>query len=306
LNKIEKLRKDIVLKDLIYFKKKINKVNIKEYTPPVNTKKENPVVTQEKEKERALHRSIVSNLILKFSISNYYSLNTLLKEFTSNKLYYQPFIDKKGGQKHIIEVKNNNLYISMKERLNLKEDIIFFKKIIGKIKKNKSFVNSIKNIENYEKRTFFIEKCLDYLFLDKKNKNIKDFLLKFLKNKENEKIKKKEKLNIKKFLIYIKNDIKNKSKLNKLFFFYESKNNILNKDKLEEKKKAYLSFSKYTEKKKLEKTDNELLYKKVKKYNEEATKAGWKNEFSDVFVLEKKKDNLTMTDSPDLSRRNKK
>jgi hypothetical protein len=52
--------------------------------------------------------------------------------------------------------------------------------------------------------------------------------------------------------------------------------------------------------------DNQLLYNTVKKYNEEKTKIGWKNEFSDSLILKEKKENLTMLDSPDLSRRNKK
>jgi hypothetical protein len=56
----------------------------------------------------------------------------------------------------------------------------------------------------------------------------------------------------------------------------------------------------------LEKMDNQLLYNTVKKYNEEKTKVGWKNEFSESFVLKEKKESLTISDSPDLSRRNKK
>jgi hypothetical protein len=56
----------------------------------------------------------------------------------------------------------------------------------------------------------------------------------------------------------------------------------------------------------LEKMDNQLLYNTVKKYNEEKTKSGWKHEFTDHYILKENKENLKFSDSPDLSRRNKK
>jgi hypothetical protein len=57
----------------------------------------------------------------------------------------------------------------------------------------------------------------------------------------------------------------------------------------------------------LEKMDNKLLYNTVKKYNEEKTKKkiNWKTEFGESFILKKKKESLTVSDGPDLSRRNK-
>src|ERR1700761_9386216 len=64
--KIEKLRKEIFI-----LKNKNNSINTKDYTPRVNIKNENPVVTQEKEKERLLHRTVVSNIIHEFCIKNY-------------------------------------------------------------------------------------------------------------------------------------------------------------------------------------------------------------------------------------------
>jgi hypothetical protein len=53
--------------------------------------------------------------------------------------------------------------------------------------------------------------------------------------------------------------------------------------------------------------DNKLLYNTVKKYNEEKMKKkiNWKTEFSESFILKEKKESLTISDSPDLSRRNK-
>ncbi len=44
------------------------------------------VVTQEKEKERALHRTVISSILYKFSLNNYYRLNLLLKDLTFNQL----------------------------------------------------------------------------------------------------------------------------------------------------------------------------------------------------------------------------
>jgi hypothetical protein len=52
--------------------------------------------------------------------------------------------------------------------------------------------------------------------------------------------------------------------------------------------------------------DYKVLFNTVKKYNEEETKANWKNEFSDFFILKEKKEKLTMPEGPNLSNRNKK
>jgi hypothetical protein len=194
-------------------------------------------------------------------------------------LYYQPFIDKKSIQKQIIEEKRNFIYLNIKERFNIKDDILFLKKIIVKIKKNEKFLNSIKKIsysdyKNDYKNIFFIEKIFDYLILEKKIKKTPKILIKLLNIDKFKNNKKKEKLNIKKFLNDTKKNIKIKSETNKLLYLYDSKKNILNKDNIEGKKKMFGSFSMYVEKKDLEKMDNQLLYNTVKKYNEEKTKVG--------------------------------
>ena len=300
--KLEKLRKDILV-----FKKKGNNIKIKEYMHPINTTNENPVITKEKEKERLLHHFILINIMHEFSVNNYYKLNLLLKDLTINKLYYEPFIDKKGIQKQFIEERRYLIYNSLKERLNIKEDVLFFKNIIKKIKQNNLFLNSIKkeisNNDNFNKNYSVIEKIYNYFILEKKEKN----KFKFLNIEEKKLNKKKEKFNIKKFLRDTNNSIKIKNEVNKLSYFNESNNNILKNDNLNIKKKnGFLSFSNYVEKQDLEKIDNKLIYNTVKKYNEEKTKKGWKNEFSDTFILKEKKENLVMADSPDLSRRNKK
>ena len=311
INKIIELRKDFFLKNFI-IKKKSNSVYVKDYTPMKNIRNENPVVTQEKEKERALHSFIISSVIQKFSLKNYYHLNYLLKNLTYSKLYYQPFIDKKGIEKQIIEEKKLSFSYSMKEYIKLKEELQLLKKIINKIKKNDISIKKINtqflffnnNDKNIEKSHYFFEKWLNYFFLKKeikKNYFSKNFIKFYGKNKNLD-----NKLNMKKFLDNCKNDIKKKEKLNKLSFFFISKTNILDKDKLEEKKKNFCSFPEYIERDELEKIDNQLLFNTVKKYNEEKTKENWNKEFNEFFILKEKKENLTLSDTPDLSRRNKK
>jgi hypothetical protein len=283
IKKIAKYKKNMLLKDTLIFKKKSNNIKIKEIAPRISLKYENPVVTQEKEKERALHRVVLTSIIHKFSLNNYYRLNLLLKDFTSTKLYNQPFIDKKGIQKHILDEKRYIFYNNIKERFNIKEDVFLLKKIIVKIKKNEKILNSMKKKSNeiynydvnYLKKKYIIENFFNYLILEKKPKSKSNFLLKLLNMEEKKINKKKEKLNIKKFLRDTDNNIKIKIETNKLLYFNESKYNIINNDKLDEmKKQAFCSFSEYVEKKKLEKTNNQLLYNTVKKYNEEQTKIG--------------------------------
>ena len=57
-------------------------------------------------------------------------------------------------------------------------------------------------------------------------------------------------------------------------------------------------------KEELEKTDNKLLFNTVKKYNdnENKTKADWKSEFSEFFILKEKKDKFNISNSPNLSK----
>jgi len=75
---------------------------------------------------------------------------------------------------------------------------------------------------------------------------------------------------------------------------------------LKEKKNICKSFPTYIEKDQLEKMDYKILFNTVKTYNEEKTKASWKNEFSDFFLLKEKKEKLKVPEGPNLSNRNKK
>jgi len=175
--KIEKLRKFFFLKDVKIIKKK--PLIIKEYSPRIDTTNENPVVTQEKEKERLLHRTVISTIIEKFALSNYYRLNFLLNDLTLKSLYFQPFFDKKGLEKFSIEDKRNSLYINVKEHISLKEDLKIFKVIINKIKKNELFMKNLKNesIENFSKKynenKFFLENLFKYLIIKKEEEKKK-------------------------------------------------------------------------------------------------------------------------------------
>jgi hypothetical protein len=271
------LRKDFLLKKIVNYKNNDDKIEIKEYAPRINTKKENPLITQEKTKERALHRTIVTSIIHKFSIENYYKLNKLLKDLTLNQLYYHSFIDKKGIQKQIMEQKRDSFLISIKDRVIMKEDSQILKNIVNKVKKNIYLLNSIKkkNINyNYQNQTnFLFEKLLNYLIIEKKIKNISNIIFKVLKIKDVKLNKKKEKLNVNKIFRNVMNDIILKERINKLSFFYDSKDIVLKKDKIEiVKRKLFCSLPKYIERNELEKMDNKLLYNTVKKYNEEKIK----------------------------------
>jgi hypothetical protein len=98
-------------------KNKLNLIKIKEYTPKVDTTNENPVVTQEKEKERMLHQTILFNNMFKFSINNYYEFNLLLKDLTLHKLYMLPFPD----HKDIINEKRDLLISNLNNELVKKD-----------------------------------------------------------------------------------------------------------------------------------------------------------------------------------------
>lgn len=311
MKKIDCLRKEFLLKNFInrdYF----DKIIVKEYTPKKIIKNENPVVTQEKEKERLLHRTVVSNIIQKFSLKNYYRLNILLKELTNKQLYYQPFFDKKGFEKQKIQEKRNSFYLHIREGISLKEDLNFFKKVISKIKKNELILLKDKNEQNYSYfdkiNVSFIDKLYKYLIIEKFDKNLLNKALKVFNIKnEDEKLKKKKvKLSVSLFLKNMEKDVNFKKKINKLYFFNECKKSVMKKEKIEDNKKRFCSFPTYIEKEKLEKMDNKVLFSTVKKYNEEKTKENLKSEFNDFFILKEKKENLRVSDSPDLSRRNKK
>jgi hypothetical protein len=82
--------------------------------------------------------------MLYFSIKNYYNLNEKLKLLTLEKLYYQPFFDKKGLDKHLTNEKKGYLYSLVKNRINVKNDLYLYKEIITEIKKNKMLLKKIK------------------------------------------------------------------------------------------------------------------------------------------------------------------
>lgn len=233
-----------------------------------------------------LHRTLVTNKMLNFSIKNYYNLNEKLKLLTFDKLYYQPFFDKKGLEKHLTNEKRGYLYSLVKNRINAKDDIFMYKEIIIEIKKNKVLLKKIKVYSlllDYKdtKNFFFFKDLLSYLKIKNENvvkkKDLLDIKKTFKKSFFNDInfSKKKEKLNMKLFLKKTKNDIKLKKKLNQLTFFFNSKKNIINYDKINDsKKKTYNNLtSNYIEKSEAEKFDNKLLFNTVKKYNEEKTKS---------------------------------
>jgi len=138
---------------------------VKEYTPIIDTTNENPVVTEEKEKERLLHQTIIFHNFFKFSINNYYDLNLLLRDLTSHQLYNQPFIDKKSIEKYALNEKRGLVLLNIKEKITVKEELKILKKILKKIKQYKKNDNYIidNNIDFY-----YIDKFLDYIIIKKK------------------------------------------------------------------------------------------------------------------------------------------
>ena len=304
-NKINKLRKEFL------FKVDINKeeIEIKDFVRKIKKAYENPVVTQEKEKERFLHSVVIQQLTTKLSLQNYYRLNSLLNDLTLSQLYYQSFIDTKGIDKQKMVEKRSIFLLSAKDSIVKKDDLIFYNKIVNKIKNDIRLINKLEkefdfDFNVYNIYNFFSDKILDYLIIEKK-KGLLDFFLKLFKEEGKKRIYKKNvKLNIEKFLINSGLDIKKKEKIDKITFFYKSKNSILDKDKLG-KKKLFYSFSNYMDKNEAENFNNKILFNTVKKYNEGQIKENLKDEFSDFLTLKENKKSLTVKDSPDLSRRNK-
>lgn len=323
--KILYIKKKTLFRELKYNKIKFNKESSKNLSKEIvlkhRIKNENPVVAQEKERERFLHRTFVPTKVLNFSFENYYHLNFLLKNLTLDKLYYQPFYDKKGMEKYLINQKKSEFHTHTKSHLNKKEDLILYKGYINEIKKNKIFLKKTKmqissslknsNLVQNKNDLFIFNKLLNYIMIKSDFKSNDLLKIKMIFNKiksyDVKFYKKKEKLNMNIFLKKIKNDIIIKNKINKLSFLHDSKKIILVKDKIKEvKKKSYNLTSNYIEKSELERFDNKILFNTVKKYNEEKKKPNWNNEFNKSFILKKKKENLRSADSPDLSRRNRK
>ena len=308
--KFEKYKKEKLYRKNHEFFDFNKKIKIKEYTPIVNIENENPVITQEKEKERALHQTILFKRIFKFSINNYYDFNLLLKDLTLNTLYYQPFIDQKSIDKEIINEKKGQFLMNIKEKISDNDDLKLLKKILKKIKKNQKFLDlnlskSINNEdENENKKYYIIEYFYNYIIFSKKEDNQSKIIFKNLGLDVKINKIKKEKINIENLLNIVKEDIKLKKKLNKYNWLNEYKQNILKEESLKEvvKKKV----SNYIERDEIEKNDNQLLLKTVKKYNEEKQKKTWMKEFDDSLILKENKEDLSIVNGPDLSRRNKK
>jgi hypothetical protein len=217
--KFEKYKKEKLYRKNYEFFDFNKKIKIKEYTPIVNIENENPVITQEKEKERALHQTILFKRIFKFSINNYYDFNLLLKDLTLNTLYYQPFIDQKSIDKEIINEKKGQFLMNIKEKISDNDDLKLLKKILKKIKKNQKFLDlnfskSINN-ENENKKYYIIEYFYNYIIFSKKEDNQSKIIFKNLGLDVKINKIKKEKINIENLLNIVKEDIKLKKKLNK-------------------------------------------------------------------------------------------
>jgi hypothetical protein len=192
-------------------------LKIKEYTPIVNIENENPVITQEKEKERALHQTILFKRIFKFSINNYYDFNLLLKDLTLNTLYLQPFIDQKSIDKEIINEKKGQFLTNIKEKISDNDDLKLLKKILKKIKKNQKLLDPIffKNVNNENKEYYIIKFLYNYIIFSKKEDNQSKIVFKNLGLDVKINKIKKEKINIENLLNITKEDIKLKKKINK-------------------------------------------------------------------------------------------
>lgn len=304
LDAFKDVKKDILLKK----KPRINiYAEVKEFTPKVITKKENPVVTQEKSRERALHQKILLNNIFNFSVNNYYKMNYLLKNLTLKTLYNQPFIDKSVYKKEAINEKKISILLTLKEKIKNKEDYKLYINILRKIMKNEASLNADKlDISIIQKNEFYmIDKILEYIKINKNNeKNLKDIFKKFNNTEKKDNMQKKKiKLNMKLLLKKINNDYELNKKTNKYTVLEKSKKKVLENDNFKKKKKKNIYYIKREEE---EKTNKILLTNTVKKYNTEKVKINLKSEFNDRFYKKENKMNLSHDSGPDLSRRQRK
>lgn len=306
---LESKKKQLFFLKKHYIKKKVidkdYAIKTKEFSWRKIIKNENPVVEQEKKKERELHRLVLSNKIFKFSIKNYYLLNEVLKNFTSNKLYYHSFLEKKNYAKYLKNEKKHHLHNSFKDRIYTKEEYNLYKKTINKIKMNKKFLmkKNIKNDKNNDE--FSVKKLYNYIMNEeiKESSNLKNYIIKVFKFKDKKIIKRKEKFNMNVFLKKTNNELDFKKKTNIFSFFFKSRNNIANNDVLTEKNRGPSNLSSsYIDRSKLERFDNKLIFNAVNKYNEEdeaKIKKGFKSEFNSVYIKKEKKGdfNISKTDS---------
>jgi hypothetical protein len=127
-------------------------------------------------------------------------------------LYYQFFIDQKEVKKELLIEKKHEILINLKEKINLKQDLKLYKKIINKIKESEELHFDLQN--DNKKDYYIIDKLYNNLFLKKnENENIIKKFYKILKIKEDDKRQKKiENLSIKNLLKITKDDIKIKKK----------------------------------------------------------------------------------------------
>ena len=296
------LKKYYVNKNFKY-KDKDYAIKTKEFSWRKIIKNENPVVELEKRKERELHRLVLSNKIFKFSLNNYYFLNAVLKKYTLNKLYYHSFLEKKNYAKYFKNEKKHNLQKSLKDRIYMKDDFNFYKKVMNKIKINKKFLMK-KNIKyNNNNGELSVNKLLNYIMNEEKkdSSNLKNYIIKIFKFKNKKMIKRKEKFNMNVFLKKTNNEMDYKKKTNVFSFFFDSRKYIINNDMLKEKNRGPSTLSSnYVNRSELERFDNKLIFNAVNKYNEEneaKIKKGFKSEFSNVYVKKEKKGNLNTFDS---------
>ena len=249
-----------------------------------------------------MHRLVISNKIFKFSLKNYYFLNGVLKNFTLNKLYYHSFLEKKNYAKYLKNEKKHNLHKSLKDRIYMKEDFNFYKKIMNKIKMNKKFLIK-KNIKDTNKVELSFNKILNYITNEEKkdSSNLKNYIIKIFKFKNKKIMKRKEKFNMNVFLKKTNNEMDLKKKTNIFSFFFNSKKYIINNDMLKEKTRGPSNLSSnYVNRSELERFDNKLIFNAVNKYNEEdetKIKKGFKSEFNTVYVKKEKKGNLNINTS---------
>jgi hypothetical protein len=302
---LESKKKQLYYLKKYYIKKKhIDKdlaIKVKEFSWRKIIKNENPVVEQEKRKERELHRTVISNKIFKFSIKNYYIMNSALKTLTLKNLYYQSFLEKKNYAKYLKNEKKNHLYKNFKDRIYTKEEFNWYKKIINKIKMNKRFLTKKNITDNKNNERLSVNKLYNYIMNEEINNSfkLKNYIIKIFKLKDKKIVKRKEKFNMNVFLKKANNELDVKRKTNIFSFFFESRNDIINKDVLKERNRGPSNLSSnYINRSELERFDNKLIFNSVNKYNEEdeaKIKKGFKSEFNNVYVKKEKKGNLNVS-----------
>jgi hypothetical protein len=244
--------KDTVLKSDLA----INVPEIKEYTPLVDTTKENPLLTKEKERERLLHQIILLNNMLNLSIDNYYELNSLLRAFILEDVYNHTYLYTISEKESMINLKKEALLNLWSESIRIKEDLASLDEIYNEINlaKKSAFIKNKEQEPLFEyifdiflkknKQEFTVNDI--EILLGNKEQNL-DVLLK----EENTNLKMKSDLVVKPiigFLNMIKKIIEEKKILDNLSFFESSKKTIINRESIKDFKQTAV----YIEKQDLE------------------------------------------------------